>query len=266
MRLNRRDLRKIQYDFNSFSNRLLQADFQDYTDVLGKFLDFINSTPIISDYIADCGQCEWDLEDEVKQVQSSYGRMIISTGNTDEEEVRNVYAVLQYIVEKSIEVQYGIGMGYSSSNKYQDKIKAFNERFVMVLIRHIERYLTKVGIDMGLDEKVVYNVTVQNGQAIIANDNANVTATANVGLHTDELKQLIDAVRASANTFEAEEKETVSDSLEVIEAEVTAEKPKKGMLKTAIAALNNVKDTVKCVAEFGTAVTALARFVEPLLK
>ena len=50
----------------------------------------------------------------------------------------------------------------------------------MVLIRHIERYLTKVGIDMGLDEKVVYNVTVQNGQAIIANDNANVTATANV--------------------------------------------------------------------------------------
>ena len=122
MRLNRRDLRKIQYDFNSFSNRLLQADFQDYTDVLGKFLDFINSTPIISDYIADCGQCEWDLEDEVKQVQSSYGRMIFSTGNTDEEEVRNVYAVLQYIVEKSIEVQYGIGMGYSSSNKYQDKI------------------------------------------------------------------------------------------------------------------------------------------------
>ena len=266
MKLNRKDLRKIQYDFNSFSNRLLQADFRDYTDVLGKFLDFINRTPIISDYIADCGQCEWDLEDEVKQVQSSSGRMIFSTGNTDEEEVRNVYAVLQYIVEKSIQVQYGIGMGYSSSTKCQDVIKAFNERFVMVLIRHIERYLTKVGIDMGLDEKVVYNVTVQNGQAIIANDNANVTATANVGLQKDELKQLIDAVRASANTFDVEEKETVSDSLEVIEAEATAEKPKKGMLKTAITALNNVKDTVKCVAEFGAAVTALAQFVEPLLK
>ena len=79
MKLNRKDLRKIQYDFNSFSNRLLQADFRDYTDVLGKFLDFINRTPIISDYIADCCQCEWDLEDEVKQVQSSSGRMIFST-------------------------------------------------------------------------------------------------------------------------------------------------------------------------------------------
>lgn len=266
MRLNKKDLKKIQYDFNSISNRLLQADFRDYTDVLGKFLDFLNSRLIISDYIADCGQCDWNLEDEVKQVQSSCGRLIFSTGNTDEEEVRNVYAVLQYIVEKSIQVQYGIGMAYSSSTKYQDMIKAFNERFVMVLIRHIERYLTKVGIDMGLDERVVYRVEVHNGQAIIANDNASVTATANVGPHTDELKQLIDAVRSSSITFAPEEKETVSDCLEVIETEAKAEKPKKGMLKTAIANLNTVKDTVKGVTEFGTAVAALIQLVGPLLQ
>ena len=30
----------------------------------------------------------------------------------------------------------------------------------------MESYLTKVGIDMGIDEKNIYNVTVQNGQAI----------------------------------------------------------------------------------------------------
>ena len=162
MRLNRNELRKIQYDFNSFSNRLLQADFQDYTDVLEKFLNFINNTPIILDYILGCGQCDWNLEDEIKQVQSSYGRKIFSTGDTEEEEVRNVYAVLQYIADKSIEVHYGIGVGYSSSNKFQDKIKGFNERFVMVLIRHIERYLTKVGIDMGLDDKITYNVSIKS--------------------------------------------------------------------------------------------------------
>lgn len=51
MKLNRTELKKIQYDFNSFSNRLLQADYQDYTDVLGKFLSFINSTEIIKEYI-----------------------------------------------------------------------------------------------------------------------------------------------------------------------------------------------------------------------
>lgn len=262
MRLNRNELRKIQYDFNSFSNRLLQADFQDYTDVLEKFLNFINNTPIILDYILGCGQCDWNLEDEIKQVQSSYGRKIFSTGDTEEEEVRNVYAVLQYIADKSIEVHYGIGVGYSSSNKFQDKIKGFNERFVMVLIRHIERYLTKVGIDMGLDDKITYNVTVQNGQSIIATDNANVTATNTVGADAGELAKLIADVRALSGNLSSEEQETVSDSLEVIEAEASSDKPKKGMLRTAIAALKNIKG----ITEFGEAVIALSEFVGMLIK
>ena len=65
-----------------------------------------------------------------------------------------------------------------------------NERFVMVLIRHVESYLTKVGIDMGIDEK-----------------------------------------------------------------------PKKSMIKTAIASLQAIKGTV----EFGSAVAALIQFVGPML-
>lgn len=261
MRLNRKELQKIQYDFNSFSNRLLQADFGDYTDVLGKFLKFIDDTEIISDYIADCGCCEWDLAKEVKEVQVSYGRMIFATGNSENEEVRNVYAVLKYIVENNLSVYYGIAMGYSLSRNYQDKIKGFNDRFVMVLIRHIERYLTKVGIDMGLDEKVIYNVTVQSGQAIIATDNATVTATNQIGVDTSKLEKLIAEVQAVANTLAPEDQETVADCLEVIETEASVEKPKKGMLKTAIAMLN----TVKGVSEFGAAVAALIQFISPLL-
>ena len=132
--------------------------------------------------------------------------------------------------------------------------------------KDINGILVQSPLPQGLDEKAVYNVTVQNGQAIIANDNATVTATANIGLNTNELKTLIEAVRVSANGLNAENKETVSDSLEVIEVEATAEKPKKGMLKTAITALTNVKDTVKGVAEFGTAVTALIQLIAPLIQ
>ena len=261
MRLNRNELKKIQYDFNSFSNRLLQADYEDYTDVLKKFLNFVKSTPIIFDYISDCGQCEWDLDDEVKQVQVSYGRRIFSTGDTEKEEVRNVYAVLQYIANKSIEVHYGIGLGYSSSNKYQDTIKGFNDRFVMVLIRHIERYITKVGIDMGLNDNISYNLTVQHGQAIIATDNANVTATNTVGTDASELAKLIADVRGIAERLNSEEQETVAESLEVIESEASSNKPKKSMLKTAIATLKSINS----IAEFSEAVTALATHVGSLI-
>ena len=262
MKLNRNELRKIQYDFNSISNRLFQADFQAYAEVLGKFLRYINDTPIIIEYINACGTCDWNLEEEVQTVQSSYGHSIFGTGDTDEEEVRNVYAVLRYLVDTNNEVYSGVAMGYASSNHYQDMIKGFNDRFVMILIRHIERYLTKVGIDMGIDDKVVYNVTVHNGQAIIANDNATITATNNVGIDRDELKRLISEVRATAHDLSEENQETVSECLEAIESETVTPKPKKALLKTAITTLK----TLKGAAEFGAAVAALIQFVSPFIQ
>ena len=262
MKLNRKELRKIQYDFNSCSNRLLQADYDDYADELRKFVNCIDNIPIISDYIHDCGSCDWDLENEIKEVQGSYGRLIFSLSKNESEEIRNVYAVLRYLVENNSSVYRGVAMGYSSSSKWQDKIKGFNDRFVMVLIRHVERYLTKIGIDMGIDEKIIYNVTVQNGQAIIANDNSSVTSTINIGATTNTIEQLISAVRTRLDTLTSEEdKETASESLEVIEAEVAAEKPKKSMIKTAIASLQAVKGTV----EFASAVAALIQFVKQML-
>lgn len=262
MKLNRKELRKIQYDFNSCSNRLLQANYEDYAGVLRKFMNNIDSTPIISDYIHDCGSCELDLESEIKKVQGSYGSLIFSLGETDGEEVRTVYSVLRYLVENNSPVYCDIARGYSSSSKWQDKIKGFNERFVMVLIRHVESYLTKVGIDMGIDEKNTYNVTVQNGQAIIANDNSSVTATTNIGATAKDIEQLISAVRTKMDTLISDEdKEAASESLEVIEAEVISEKPKKSMIKTAIASLQAIKGTV----EFGSAVAALIQFVGPML-
>lgn len=246
----------------TYSNRLLQADYDDYADVLRKFVNYIDNIPIISDYIHDCGSCDWDLENEIKEVQGSYGRLIFSLGKTESEEIRNVYAVLKYLAENNSSVYRGVAMGYSSSSKWQDKIKGFNDRFVMVLIRHVERYLTKIGIDMGIDEKIIYNVTVQNGQAIIANDNSSVTSTINIGATTNTIEQLISAVRTRLDTLTSEEdKETASESLEVIEAEVAAEKPKKSMIKTAIASLQAVKGTV----EFASAVAALIQFVKQML-
>ncbi len=164
--------------------------------------------------------------------------------------------------KKRLIVYCGVAMGYSSSSKWQDKIKGFNERFVMVLIRHVESYLTKVGIDMGIDEKNIYNVAVQNGQAIIANENSSITATTNIGATANDIEQLIAAVRTKMDTFTSDEdKEAASESLEVIEAEVTSEKPKKSMIKTAIASLQAIKGTV----EFGSAVAALIQFFGPML-
>lgn len=261
MRLNRKELRKIQYDFNSIANRLLQADFQDYTNVLGKFLYYIDSTPIIIDFIIGCGQYVGNIADEVNKVQSSYGRLIFDTGKTDEEEVCIVYTILHYLADSNNSIYHGIAYGYSHSDSYQDKIKGFNNRFVMILIRHVERYLTKIGIDMGLDERITYNVTVEKGQSIIATDGSTVRATNQVGIDNDEISKLIAAVRSASDNLKPEEIEVVEESLEVIQTETSSVKPKKSMLKTAITTLS----TIKGVAEFGAAVAALVQFVGELL-
>ena len=261
MRLNKKDLRKIQYGFNSISNRLLQADFHDYTDVLKKFLVFLDDTPIISDYISQCGKCDFDLESEVKKVSSSFGRVLFTLGDSEQEEVRNVYAVLKYIVQNNMSIYRGIAWGYSTSDTFQDKIKGFNDRFVMILIRHIESYLTRVGIDMGVDEKAVYNVTVHDGQAIIATEGSTVTATNTVALSGGDLDKLLDAVRLASQSLSHEEQEEVAESLEVIEAEAKSEKPKKSMLKMALKTLKGFKS----VAEFVTAVGGLATFLQPYI-
>lgn len=105
-------------------------------------------------------------------------------------------------------------------------------------------------------------MTVQNGQAIIANDNSSVTATTNIGATANDIEQLITAVRAKMDTLTSDEdKEAASEGLEVIEAEVISEKPKKSMIKTAIASLKAIKGTV----EFGSVVAALIQFVGPML-
>lgn len=94
---------------------------------------------------------------------------------------------------------------------------------------------------MGLDDKMIFNVTVQNGQAIIATDGSTVNATNRVGVDDGKLAELIAAVQAATDNLAPEDNQAVMESLEVIEAEISAEKPKKSMLETAVATLNAVK-------------------------
>lgn len=80
MKLNKRELRKILYDFNSYSNRLIQANYGDYTGVLQKYLNYLDSTPIIADYIKSCGDCDVNVEEDVKEVQHSSKTPIFTKG------------------------------------------------------------------------------------------------------------------------------------------------------------------------------------------
>jgi len=247
------------YDYNKIANRFMSVDFDDFVSVLSKFLAYLESVEIIYDYIKDCGEPTINIEDEVKQV--TYGQYTFMIGETDTEEVTNIYHLLKhiaYITSNNNTMVASIVVAYSHSRKFQDKVQAFNKGVSMVLIGHIESYLTKIGIDIGMDENTTYSITVNNGQVNLATDNAMIKAVQNNRVDVDHLKALLEAVRKEiGDNLSLEDTDTANESLEAIESELSQTIPKRSLLKTAIKGLTTLKST----AEFGAAVAALAEFI-----
>lgn len=265
MELNKKDLKKIIYDFNSKSNRLLHSYFEDYSKNLTVFLRFICDNPLIYSYIKKCGEPNINVEEEVERVKMSYGSEIFNIGETEEEETSNVFAILMYLREESISIPYSVGLSYvHGSTRYQDGIDGFNQRFVMILIQNIENYLSKLAIDLGVGENSTMNIDVKNGQVNIAQDNAKIEAH-NVIRDFPDNKELDKLIKAVRDTYQAsdnhEELESINVSLDIIKEEILKKKPRKEYINTALSLLKSINNTT----QFAAAVTAIAGFVVPYI-
>lgn len=151
--MEKNELKSLMYDFNRCSERLMHTDFEDFTDNLKKFVDFINNHSITYQIVEAAGPSPFDIENEVKEVSS--GNATFELGNNEDEEIATIYSILNYLSERKITYRNGIFFSYRrGSNKFQDMIDNFNERVAFVLIEDIEARLTKMGYEIGLDDKV----------------------------------------------------------------------------------------------------------------
>lgn len=212
-------------DFISISNRLLQSNIDDYEDTLRKFIRFIERNDLIYNYIESCGKCKLDIEQEFQEVYNEQATFFL--GDTEQEEVRNIYAILKHIADEG--GIYSVLFSYSSSagsSKDQAYLDSFNSRVVEILINHINSYLEKLGINMGIDNNDKYNITLKNnGQINISNDNSTLKAT-NIINETNtkgEVKKLLDDIRSKATevSLSNDDKENVNESLDAIESTIS---------------------------------------------
>lgn len=264
MEITKIELKKTMKEFLAASNRVLRADFEDYGTELAKFVAFLDSKPLISNYIRSCGAPEYDSKAEFEEVNASYGRAIFSLGSTNEAEVANIYSIISYLAEKNISGRSYVFYGYSSSNKYQEKIDAFGDRFVRVLINHIENYLACIGIDMGLDDKIAINIhlensNMENAQINVAAGEGTVNATQIIN-DLKDLDRLIAEVKKHATALQTEDRETVDECVETFET-LKEKRPKKHLIKTAITTLKAIAGT----AEFAAACAALIEYISNLI-
>lgn len=258
MILSKKELRKLLLEFNGISSRMIRVNYQDYNDVLTKFLRFIETQSVIFDFIKDCGQPIYEVAEEIKRVSSNQ-RAILNLGSSEKEEVSNIYHILKYCDENQINIPSTIADSYAYSSKYQDMSDAFNSRVVFVLIGHIRKFLEKIGVDMGMDESIRYSITVNNGQVNLAHDQATINATLSNGIDMSTLISLIGEVRKTlSGEFSAEEKEEVEDNLEALEDELSKSSPKKGYIKTA---LRGLKTYTHKSAQFAAAIATIGSFI-----
>ena len=263
MKLNKRELKKRMYDFNRISNRLMQSDFNDYSNNLTRFIQFLNDDEIIFGYIKSCGEPTLDIKSEVETVKSHYNA-IFETGYSEQEETSNIYHILSYIVKNNIPVSYSIALSYAhGSNHYQDGIESFNNRFVQILINNIEGYLTKVGIDMGYDDKQVYNINVTNGQVNIAQDQATLHASNEVNNGTDieKLDQMINKVLESCNQDNKQELDKINENLMMIKNELMSKEPNKDHVNLAISSLKAINAGTAFAASLATLISFVQNFL-----
>lgn len=253
---NKKELKKTSRKFRQMASRVLGAYYPEINSNIKMFIEYIDDTPIIKEYIQSVFVTYPNLKEEINEVSASFGRLILSIGDTPEQEITYIYQILKYISENPSVQTYKLGWGYTSSKKNQDMVKEFGNRVVLPFVDGINSYLSDIATDMGFDEESKFMINVSGGQAQvnISHDNSTLNATQNNQVNPSEIASLITELKDNIEnelTNNQNIKNILLSQAQLIADEAADEKPKKENLKTAI---NTIRDLLKTVP---SAVTAL---------
>ena len=229
MEMNRKELKKIMYSFNAISSRMMRVSFDEYNMVLKKFLTYINETDIIHDYILSGNDDEYDAQEVFNKITTK--DYVFDFGPSTNEESYQIYKILDYIENNVIHPESAFFAIYGR-NRWQDNVKEFNDRVVLVLINNIDAYLANVGIDMGLDESMTWNVN--GGQVNVANDNSTINATQNNGIDENELNSIVKSINDNSGGLSGDSRETLLNSVEMIRNEIVKPAPQAVIISNGI--------------------------------
>ena len=263
---NKKELKNISRKFRTLSSRILNCDFEDFDNNLKRLISFIDNEKIIKDYIDNCIENgkKYNIEQEVKEVSSNYGQVIFDSYLEEKDEVSYIYQILRYITDHNINCRV-YTMGYAHSNKYQDMVEGFGERFLLPFINYIDGYFERIFTEMGFDENNNYNITINGGQVNISKDNSILNAVQNSNNESickliDELKKILDS-----NDVDQDIKEEIIDNAEGIQEELMRDAPRKGRLKSFAEGLGKSSKLVPEIVGLGANIATIISFLQPFI-
>lgn len=269
MKIDKKELKRISYDFRSLASRIIGANYNEVASIMAMFIAYIDRTPLLFNYInslpktASAEQIEKDLD----EVSASHGRKMLSTGASPEEEVSYIYALFKILTSHQDGI-YALGYGYCHSNNFQDMTKAFGNNIVLPFVNNVLGYLVHIGIDIGMDETNTFNITVNGGQFNLSQDNSTLSAVQNNnGIDLAKIQEMIADILdvASHNMLRTDQQQQIAAGLVAIQEELQKQSPQKGLITMLLTGLKATTSVLATIPELSQKINTFAEYIAPLI-
>lgn len=274
------ELNKLCRRFRVISGQLIRTAHEDGISNLRRFIKFIESNPLIYDFILKNQIREYDIS----SLFNCFGRGRYEIPDTMEEELSFTYQLLKYGLEQFSEYYYfTVQVGGYGGSKIQTQVDEFNRTVVSSFYSQIEGYLNDLLFDLGNDEQSTIHIKIENLYGEILSQDRSITqnndfrnATLGGGVagrdinsavinkvntfsqyintNKDEILRLLRILHQELPNLDPDNQDVVIESLAALEEEVVTP-TKLSRFKTLLFALWSAgKDSVT----FTNTLTALA--------
>jgi len=256
------ELNKLCRRFRVISSQLIRTAHEDGISNLRKFIKFIESNPLIYDFIIKNQTSEYDISSLFNG--SGCGRYEIP--DTTEEEISFTYQLLKYGLEQFPGYYYfPLQVGGYGGSKIQTQVDEFNRTVVSSFYSQIEGYLNDLLFDLGNDEQSTIHIKIENLYGEILSQDRSITqnndfrkatlgggvagrdlnsAVKNkvntvsqyIGTNKDEILKLIRILHQELPNLDPDNQDVAIESLAALEEEV-ATPTKLSRFKTLLFAL-----------------------------
>lgn len=136
--MNKKEIQIISLRYRTLSSQLLKVNSQDELYRIKQFVEFINQTSFLQDYINECRTVDYDFDRIFKE---KGWREVLALPEQEKELISFGYQLLCYIIDGSKNLE-SLCWGYSGGKRFSEDIEAFMrktvEPFVIALRTIIE--------------------------------------------------------------------------------------------------------------------------------
>lgn len=257
-----KQLKLLSLDFRRKSSQLLNSDQHDVDVNLCRFVDFIESTPLLNNIVHSVVDVtDFDFKECFLIDGGSW--IEIQVPIDENKHIKAMYDYANYIANSENEsIEYQARRYPCSSKKWSEMIQNYLNDAIKPLIDFINDSISKEIILVQQEGNVVsmtQNIETVNGN-VVQQQRGKVNITNQTGIPGEDLKDLIEKIMASLpeiKDVDTDEIDSVKDDLESLQEQAKSPTPKKTRMQKA---LNGVQ---KFFSDFGmkVAVTVAAKVV-----